>query len=196
MMQRKIGFHWLSFDNISVFDKPGRFGIKGYGHEGYQSIASSQLVSLIVTDLENTAGDVMGLVETIEARVAGAPGPPNLMSGMDGSVYLANGVVLVNSDVVEEYAVLLTSDSLMKVLRGVHAVFTSPDYRNPDASFDDVHYEVLAEGEAAFDGYVERGGTYTSWQFDPKKCTFVYEGMPDDMVYPHPIPQGFKDLCE
>ena len=37
----------------------------------------------------------------------------------------------------------------MKALRGVHAVFTSPDDRNPDASFDDVHYEVLAEGEPA-----------------------------------------------
>lgn len=190
-MKRSLGFHWLPVDDICVFDEPGEFGIKSDGSAG-----SSHFQSLVFTDLNDSADEILELIEVVEDRVAGKTSPETVMNGIDGSVYFFRGDVLAGSENKESSAVLLTSDNFLRVLRAIYDVFTSEDFRNPDVSFADVGYEIIAEGLDAWDEYEHRGGKYTRWKLDPKRCEMVYDGMPKDMKYPHPIPPHLLELCE
>lgn len=196
MSARSLTFRWIPFDDERIFDQPGRFGIVYDG-----SPASAQMSVLINKDLAKTNGeldpeDLLGLADRIESVQAGDPWPANIMDGVDGFVNFSEGVVLVASSTTEDSALLIAPDEFKRVLRSVHAVLAGPNLRNPDAVLDAITFDVIAEGEDAVTEYFRRGGANSHWEFDPKKCTFTYEGQPDDFVYPNPIPEGYKELCE
>ena len=196
MNKRSIAFTWLPFDGQFILDEPGEHGIR---HDG--SPASTQLTVLITTDLSETNGDLdpeslLSLANRIESMQAGDPSPEHIMDGVDGYVFFSQGAVLIASSVDEDSALLIEPDELKRVLRSVHAVFAGGDFRNPGATFEDIVFSVMIEGNDAKEEYERRGGGYSAWEFDPKKCTFTYEGQPDDFVYPGPIPPGLQELCE
>ena len=196
MTARSLGFRWIPFDGEWIFDEPGRFGVKDDS-----SVSSIQMSVLISIDLRSPdrsydPESLSDLATRIESVQAGDPWPANIMGGVDGVVYFSQGVVLVASSVGEDSALLIEPDEFTRVIRTVHSVFAGPDFRNPNATFEDISFNVLSEGQEAIDEYTRRGGETTRWEFDPKKCTFTYEGQPEDFEYPNPIPPGYQELCE
>lgn len=196
MTVRSLGFRWIPFDGKWIFDEPGRFGVKDDA-----SVSSIQMSVLISIDLRSPDRSydpeaLLDLATRIESIQAGDPWPANIMGGVDSEVYFSQDVVLVVSSVDEESALLIEPDEFTRVLRAFHAVFVGPDFRNPDATLADISFNVITEGQDAIADYQRRGGETTRWEFDPKKCTFTYEGQPADFEYPNPIPPGYQELCE
>ena len=196
MNTRTIGFRWLPYDGKTVFDPPGQQALIYDG-----PITSAQMSVLITADLAATNGELdpeelVALADRIEYMQAGKPWPANVLSGVDGFVYFSQGVVLVGSSTTEDSVLLIDPDELKRVLRAVHAVFAGPDFRDPEAAPDDISFEVIVDGQEAMEEYKRLGGETTRWAFDPKKCTFTYEGQPEDFDYPNPVPPGYQELCD
>ena len=195
MITRTIEFRWAPGDGEYI-DQPGKHVL---AYDGPQT--SAQMAVLITVDLAATNGrldpaELLVLADRIESVQNGDPWPANIMSGVDGFVYFSQGVVLIGSSVAEESALLIEPDEVIRVLRSVHAVFTSSEVRNPEAQFDPIPFNVILDGEEAIEEYKHRGGGTSRWTFDPKKCTFTYEGQPEGFEYPNEIPDGYRELCE